>query len=517
MPRKKVTKEIIPFESKEQIQRELDAQYKLHDGQMRLYDQVFTHLRKRVFAQCGRNWGKSVSDAKISADYACLNPNSHCYIILPEKTQAKEIFWDSGLLVGMIPEKYILKNQANRKTELKSELRIRLTNGSFIKLLGADDPDSLRGIKPHFCIYDEYRDFKEGVYWSMEANLLGKNATLIITSTPPDIAGHYSELRTHFLQEIQRGKEHYFYLELPTETNPHIDKDMLADVKRRLISHGQLRVWEREYMAKFIPGGASSIFPMFADKKDGICKPSFLVEELVKNDRDALDFYAMFDPATSSVFAVLLAAINKYTGQVFILDEIYERDRNKTSSIDMWKRVNLLKERYCKRLSKWENVYDEHESWFYRDLDRYEILQTEGTELTPTQKQSRDKQEDLAIIKDLMLLDNRLFISVDKCPNLVDEIESYCTDKDGKIVKKKDHQLDNFRYLISASGFTPNEQPNYEEYLEKKKESKDMSASFDVFMKNIRKQQDWTSDLDESTVFTDNDVIFLEDLGDGGF
>lgn len=510
MPRPKKVKPSVPVDSLTTIQRALDEMYQLHTGQLKLYDQIFTHKTKRNFAQCGRNWGKSVSDAKITACYACLNPNSHCYIILPEKTQAKEIFWDSGLLKGMIPDKYILKDGSNRNSTIKSELRIWLTNGSFIKLLGADDPDSLRGIKPHFCVYDEYRDFKGKVYWSMEANLLGKNAILIITSTPPDVAGDYSELRTHWLSEIKKGNKDYFYIELPTETNPHIDKKMLEDVKRRLIAHGQLRVWEREYMAKFIPGGASAVFPMFADRKDEIYKPDFLVNELVKNDKETLDFYCLFDPASSSVFAVLLAAVNKYTSQVYLLDEIYERDRNKTSSIDMWKKANQLKMQYQKNLVKWENVYDEHESWFSRDLDRYEILQTEGTNLEPTQKQSREKQEDLAIIKDLMLLDKRFFISY-KCPNLIDEIETYCTDKDGKIVKKKDHMIDNLRYLISASGYTPNEQPNYEEYLEKKKESKVMSSGFDTFMKNIRKQQDWTSDLDE-TSFLSDDVIFLEDL-----
>ncbi len=512
MPRKKAVRIVEKPDAKATIQKALDEQYQLHSGQTIVYDQVFVERRKRIFAQCGRNWGKSVSDAKIIADYACLNPNSHCFIILPEKTQAKEIFWDSGLLKGMIPDKYILKNNANKNSTLKSELRIHLTNGSFIKLLGADDPDSLRGIKPHFCIYDEYRDFKGNVYWSMEANLLGKNATLIITSTPPDIAGHYSELRTHFLSEIQRGSKDYFYIELPTETNPHIDKQMLEDVKRRLIAHGQLRVWEREYMAKFIPGGVSSIFPMFAEKKDYIWKSDYLVEELVNAEKGVIDYYAMFDPASSSVFAVMLAAVNKYTGQVFILDEVYERDRTKTSSIDVWKRVNELKQRYQKNLTKWINVYDEHESWFSRDLDRYEILDLEGTSLEPTNKQSRQKEEDLAIVKDLMLLDNRFFIS-SRCPNLVDEIESYCTGKDGKIIKKKDHMLDNLRYLIAASEYTPNEQPNYQEYLEKKQESKVMSLGFDTFMRERRKQEDWTSGLDESSVFND-DVIFLEDLND---
>lgn len=511
MPRKKEEKEPVKKDSQSEILRALADCYTLHEGQLKLDFEVFEEKRKRVFAQCGRNWGKSVWIAYTIAKYACLNPKSACYIICPEKTQAAEIYWASGLLRGMIPDKYIAINILNREDTQKTDLRIRLNNGSFIKLLGADDPDTLRGIKPNICAYDEYRDFRANVYSLMEANLLGKNATLLIGSTPPDTVGDYSELREHFQLEIAKGNQLYHYLELPTETNPHIDKGALLDIKRRLIAHGQLRVWEREYMAKFIPGGASSVFPMFAERKEYIVKPSYLVDELVKNERDVLEFWSLSDPASSSVFAVLLCAINRYTCQIYILREIYERDRTKTSSIDIWKRTNELKKPYQKKLDKWENRYDEHESWFYRDLERYDILLTEGTNLEPTSKQSRDKQEDLATVKDLMLLENALFIS-DACPNLISEIESYATDKNGKIQKKKDHQIDNLRYLIAGSDFSLSEQPNYEEYLQKKADSKAMVEGFELYVNNRRKQEDWMVDIDESSVLHEDEVIYLEDL-----
>lgn len=510
MARKKKEKEIPVVDSPEKILRELEENFQLHDGQKLLDVQLFDQKRKRIFAQCGRNWGKSVSIAYLVAKYACLNPKSGCYIICPQKEQAKEIYWSSGLLLSMIPSQYISKNQMNRDEAVKTELRIRLTNGSFIKLLGADEPNSLRGIKPHLCAYDEYRDFKANVYSLMEANLLGKNATLLIGSTPPDVVGQYSELRDDFIEQIKKGNQTYYYLELPTETNPHIDKETLLDIKRRLIAHGKLREWMREYMAKFISGGASAVFPMFIEKRDEIVKPWATLMEVLKPDADLIDWYALFDPATSSVFAVLLMGINKYTGQMYLMDEIYERDRFKTSSIDIWKRTNELKKPYMRKLERWENFYDEHESWFYRDLDRYEILTQEGTNLESTSKQSRDKNEDLAIIKDLMLSNQKCFIA-DRCVNLISEIESYATDKDGKLPKKNDHQIDNWRYGIAASGFTLNEQPNYEAYLERKAESKAMVEGFDTFMKNRRKQEDWTSDIDESAVF-DDDVVFLEDF-----
>lgn len=505
----KLQKAVEKIKSQAEIILALSALVPIHAGQQVVDDQLFIHKKKRVFIQCGRNWGKTTYIAKAAVKFASLNPNSRCYIILPEKEQGKEILWSSGVLRGMIPDDSIKRDTSGREIGvLKNELRIILTNGSFVKILGADDPDSLRGIKPHFCAYDEYRDFKQAVYWGMEANLLGNDATLLIGSTPPDVLGHYSSLREYFLAESVKPDSMYYYLELPTETNPFINKETLFAIKRRLIAHGQLRVWEREYMAKFIPGGASSIFPMFADKKEDIVRPSALIDQLIKADAHLYEFYAMFDPATSSVFAVLLIALNRYTGQVIVLDEIYERDRKKTGSHDIWLRANILKSIYMRDLGKWENRYDEHESWFFRDLERYEVLSFSES-IDPTNKQSRNKEEDLGILKDLMLLENRFFIS-DKCVNYIEEIESYATDEKGKIPKKKDHQIDNTRYFLEASGFMLNEQPNYEEFLQKQEQRGSSVPGFEQFIKQRQKENDWTADMDESTVLTD-DVVHLED------
>lgn len=516
MPRKKKEKvEDKAFQRKvEDIISDIDRLYPLHPGQLILEEQVFQLRKKRIFAQCGRNWGKSVWIARTIVKYACTNPNSHCFIVAPEKTQGREIYWDSRLLLSMIPEDMISQNFLGQDEVTKNELRIRLKNGSFIKILGADEPKSLRGIKPHICAFDEYRDFKEEVYWSMEANLLGKGATLLIGSTPPDVLGSYSEIRDHYLKELQNKNSNYFYLELPTETNPHIDKVMLEETKRRLVAHGRIRVWEREYMARFIPGGASSVFPMFAERKEEIVKPDYLIKELIKNEIHGLEFYCSFDPATSSVFAVLLCAINKYTGTVFVLDEIYERDRMRTGSLDIWKRANKLKSLYQSKLNKWENVYDEHEAWFERDIDRSEVLGDDQT-LEPTSKQSRNKEEDLGLIKDLMLVKNRYFIS-EKCKYYIEEIESCATDKNNKIIKKKDHNIDNQRYILAKAEFSLNEKPDYDEYLKRIENGKVRPVGFDQFIKNRKKQEDWMEDLDESeAVFSDSEVVHIEDMSYG--
>lgn len=491
----------------EDVLKALHETFTLHEGQEKVDDYIFKYGKKRGFIQWGRNAGKSTYMSYAPCKNGLIKPNTKNYIVLPEKTQGMEVMWASGNLKDRIPKKYIKDSfVGSRKALIKNELRIELWNNSFIKILGADDPDSLRGIKGDFFSFDEYRDFKEDVYWIMEANMLGQGCILLVGSTPPDVAGHYSELRDFFIEEAKKQDSNYFYLEMPTHINPHMDRNELAAVKRRLYAHGKSRVWEREYLAKFIPGGAASIFPMFSDRKDEIVKKHFILEELIKPDLKSLDFYATFDPATSSVFGALFTAINRFTGQIIDLDEIYERDRTKTSSIDIWERAREIKMAICPDLNRWENVYDEHESWFARDLERHEVL-LPGESLVATQKQSRNIEEDLSIIKDLMLIPNKYFVS-DRCKNLIEEYESYHTDKNGKIVRKKNHLIDCRRYNIAASFFTINEQPNYEEYIERVQKNNKTVPGFQKFIEMKEREEKWTESLEEGSL---NEELFYDE------
>lgn len=507
--RPKTSKDRALNDSNETRLIELHKNISLHSGQIVPCTHIFENKKRFVFLQCGRNWGKTTFIVYAAVRYALTHPGSLCYIVYPTKEQGREVIWSSNVLKNMIPNQYIAATRGFQEALLKQELRIVLTNDSFVKILSADDPRSLRGIKPDFCAFDEFRDFKEKVYSShMEANLVAKKATLLIGSTPPDIEGPYTELRSDFMHEIARRNDAYLYMELPTSTNPHIDKEDLAAIKRRLVSHGELRVWEREYEAKFIPGGASSIFPMFAEKREDLVYAHGLVKQLMREHGDDLEFFAMFDPATSSVFAVLLGALNRKTGQVYLFDEIYEQDRKRTSSVDIWKRTAELKLPYCAKKALWENVYDEHEAWFQRDLERYDVLERDES-MQPTSKQSRDKQEDLSIIKDLMLSDKKLFIS-ERCRNLIKEIENYVTDDQGRFIKKRDHQIDNFRYFLAASGFSLNEEPDVRGYLDKIGQGKNLPPGFSTWFDEREKERDWTTAIDERTVFEDS--IYLEDM-----
>jgi len=67
-------------------------------------------------------------------------------------------------------------------------------------------------------------------------------------------------------------------------------------------------------------------------------------------------------------------------------------------------------------------------------------------------------------MKDIMLTD-KLRIS-DRCKKTYWELDHYRKDDKGEIVKKHDHEIDNFRYILSATSYSLMES----EYQDKEKD-----------------------------------------------
>lgn len=499
-----VSDKLRVYKYKERLKRvqALHSRFKPHEGQVDLGKNIFSRGKKFVWGQCGRSWGKSYFGTYAAVRVALTHQNAKVYIVLPERQQAQEIIWESGYLRQMIPEQY-LRGGSAEKAYNKSELRVSLANGSFIKLLGSDNPDSLRGIKPHFVIFDEFRDFKSDAFDIMEPNLGINDATLLILSTPPNNEGSYTALREHFLEEAAKKNSEYFYLELPTETNPYYPASRLAATKATLLKRGEASVWLREYMAQFIPGGANSVFKKFQSNKKHICKSGKFMTALVHRDRKKLEWYDVYDPAQNSVFACLFAAINKYTGQIFIFDELYERDNENTGAVDMWNRSKKIKERLFDYPERWIGVYDEAEAWFYNDLDRNHILEP-WENLEPTHKRLRDKKEDMSTLKDLFSSRSRIFIA-SSCIHLIWEIENYATNSDGEYKKKDDHLIDCLRYLIAAADFEVLEYPEPEDLLEELDKNRSRA-------KTLKEMFDERNEEENFATGNQDEVIYLDDI-----
>jgi hypothetical protein len=427
------------------LQEKLDQLHKLfvpHDGQKAIARALFLEEVKDIFVEAGRSFGKTRIVSYCLWRWAMTFPNSENYYFAPYMKQAREILWASRTIQSIGPNSWLQSEPNN------TEMRVTFKNNSFIKLDGSDNFEAYRGIKPKgLIIYDEFKDFRPEFFDAFDPNRGAHNAPLMVIGTPPEQDGLFFTIADEFKAN---PKKRYFWA--PSERNPYLSKEWLDQKKSELYARGDGDVWEREYMAKRVKGGKRSIFPMFSNRL--IVSHETLINT-IKKDRHQLEWYAVADPGTITVFAVLFAAINRYTGTVYLLDEIYEQTEANTTVTKIVPKMleimeDLLPYQEARRdewLEKWFLGYDEAASWFAAEaLDRY------GLAFHPTKKSLHNKEQGLNAIRDLMLT-QKLVLS-DRCNKLAWECENYVKDSSGKIPKSNDHLNDCLRYMLHLSGYT---------------------------------------------------------------
>jgi hypothetical protein len=127
--------------------RQIVIDYAPRKLQQHLHDLLDQH--RWVVAVCHRRFGKTVLAVNhlIKAALTCSKERPRLHYIAPTFAQGKSIAWDyMKFYSGFIPG--VEKNE--------SELRINLPNGSQVQILGADNPDRMRGIYSDGAVFDEF-------------------------------------------------------------------------------------------------------------------------------------------------------------------------------------------------------------------------------------------------------------------------------------------------------------------------------------------------------------------------
>ena len=182
-----------------EIIQQLNDKFIPHDSQARIGRAILHEGAKKVMAVCGRSYGKSRISAYLNVRLAMETPYATNYIFLPFLTQGKEVYWTPRILQQMIPDGWI-------ESENQTEMRITLINGSQIKVCGADNVDSYRGVKLNpgsMATFDEFQDFKQDFVSAFLPNLSVNDPVLYIVGTPPPVEG----LFTAFMQIAQTNSD----------------------------------------------------------------------------------------------------------------------------------------------------------------------------------------------------------------------------------------------------------------------------------------------------------------------
>lgn len=421
-----------------------------HDDQWPVVEAVFIDLVNSIFIRCGRKWGKTEIALYILWRIAKQYPGSPCYYFTPLQNQARNILWEDPRIKTFGPREWLVDGSRGIS---ESDMVLRFKNGSFIKIDGTDNYNKYLGVRYKVAVYDEYKTSDPRMRQGMRPNASVLGGIDVYMGSPPKVSGtDYEALdKEHQSDPSMRA----FFA--PTWRNPHISKVWLKREKELLYRRGEGDVWEREYGAKYVRGGAASIFPMLDEKM--VIPHNELMKKLFR-DRKKLHWFWWADPAGATCFGVLFCAINPYTKDVYWLDEIYEKDQRRMTT-KVIGRETLDKANDLDPRVKWRSGYDEAASWFRNEwIDAFPDEECPE----PSQKSKNKKLDGITLIKDIMLA-GKWWMS-DRCVNFYKELENCIKDKNGKIPKVDDHLIDDARYILGAAYYKIKTEAEYREEMD---------------------------------------------------
>ena len=182
---------------------------------------------------CGRRWGKTECAIAEGARLSFKKPKQRGWIVAPTFPLSRE---DDRVLKEIIPDKLI-------RTELKSERKFILVNGSEIELKSADNESALRGAGLDWCILDEASRIKEDSWNALRPALSDKQGKGIFISTPKG--------KNWFYRIYLKGKdeiEKYQSWHFPSNTNPYFPQEEWIEAKETYPADW----FSQEYEAEFL-------------------------------------------------------------------------------------------------------------------------------------------------------------------------------------------------------------------------------------------------------------------------
>lgn len=419
---------------------QLGFKNRLHPDQINCLKPLYANKVQNLFMACGRKYGKTDLAGYVLWRQSLMHPNSECFYITPEANHGRKIIWEGGRLqnyLGKESKKYIqsIRNQ---------DMTIRFKNGSYIQVVGSDNYMVANGLSPHIAVYDEFKGFNPRWHVEFAPNRTAHAAKFVFIGTKARAGNKNMEQYNEILEYAKKNPDAWAVFERTTWDNPinHLpeQKKAIEEEIKQLRDRGEEDVVQLEYYSKVVPGGKRAVFPML-DRNKHVEPHSALMSEVSK-DAKRLEWFWVCDPGNTTVFGMLFGCFNPYTGNVYILDEIYANrqaetslgiivPRGKTKAWDLYPGSSLEDD--------WIKVSDDAAAWFMTEaLSRFQLY------FQPAAKWDRTKEDGLSLIKD-QLIHGMLRIS-DRCVNLLKEMEQYAVREDGTIKKANDHLIDALRY-----------------------------------------------------------------------
>ena len=408
--------------------------YKPHSGQVLLHN---CKNRYRTIA-CGRRWGKTIF-AVNEIIKKCIEIPGQYWYVAPTYKQAKLIAWEMF-------KKYAIEDLLSKKPN-ESDLNLDIVNGSLIRLMGADNPESLRGVGLQGIVLDEFADIKRTVWTTIVRPMLSDTkGWAIFLGTPK---GKINHLYEHFIKDkeffdrdyrtpenlIINTDSDFRSFKFKTVDNPYIDS---AEVDKARIELAP-QYFKQEYEASF-EDYTGIIYKEFNPAKHVISISEIEKESGQRFIKDWWRIYVGID--TGRHTAIDFCAIND-KGNKYIFDEIYDYDGI----------VRDIATKIRAKLAEWGikrpvNYIIDSASQVKREYEANKISCTDS---------EKDVNNQINQVRQGFASDT-LFINGDKCPMTIVEHKGLIWDekaKEPKPLDENDHTCNAVQYIFSTYSLIP--------------------------------------------------------------
>ena len=172
------------------------------------------------------------------------------WYVAPYLNQAKKIIWQDPEMAAKYCDPAIWEKRNN------SELYVTFPNGSVVYVMGADNPDSLRGPNPRGVVLDEYDDMNPEVWSAIIQPIMiaNPNAWTWFIGTPKgrrDLHNKYNYAREQMTRTDR--KPEWFASILKASESGIIAADQLEEARKTTTED----FFKQEYECEFLEGAGS--------------------------------------------------------------------------------------------------------------------------------------------------------------------------------------------------------------------------------------------------------------------
>ena len=196
-----------------------------------------------------RRCGKDLTAINVLAAKAVQRKGLYLYIA-PFANQVRSIIWEGSDGTGSRFIDYIPRELITRK--LDQSMKLWLSNGSVIHLLGSDNPDAIVGTNPLGIVFTEFSLHKEAI-WGYMRPILAENGGWALFNGTPRGMNHLYQMAV-----MAQNNPEWFYERLTADdtgfpSREDIEKERQAGMPESLIEQEFYTSWTSSSEETLIP------------------------------------------------------------------------------------------------------------------------------------------------------------------------------------------------------------------------------------------------------------------------